>query len=239
MNDDINAPAAEPVPDLKPILLNILAIFFLLMSCFCSAYSGAIFLAPDSAINLMPPRPGGFFGPTLTRTSLYHFPPTWTPTLTAEPTQTRTPRPTEASNGLMPTITSIPSDTPEGMVTSPFMQEGNAPQYSASLKGCAKLYVGGYVYDSTRAPINNLYLHLTGSLQGTAVDQEMVTGSDPDYKDGGYEFTLDSTPVFSLHSLSLQLLDANRNVISEKVIFNTYEGCDKNLVTINFIQRAS
>jgi hypothetical protein len=238
MSTDFIAPAPEANTALKPILLNILAIFFLVISCICPVYAGVIFLAPNSAINPLPPRNAGSFGSTPTNTSIYNFPSTWTPTLTMEPTLTRTPRATAASDDLMPTISPIPSDTPEGAVLFPFMQEGVAPQYSASLKGCAKLYIGGYVYDTTRSPINNLYLHLSGSLQGNAIDQEMITGSDPDYKDGGFEFTLDSPPVFSLHSLSLELLDANRKVISDKIIFNTYEGCDKNLVMINFIQRA-
>jgi hypothetical protein len=31
-------------------------------------------------------------------------------------------------------------------------------------------------------------------------------------------------------------LDANKVPLSDKIVFNTYEGCDRNLVQINFVE---
>jgi hypothetical protein len=139
----------------------------------------------------------------------------------------------------MPTITPIPTTPVPGTIQYPFIQEGTAAQYSASLKGCNWLGIGGYVYDTSRAPINNLYIQLTGNLPGRKFDELQVTGTVPEYGPGGFEFTLGDRPILSINSLWLQLLDASRAAISDKIMFNTYEGCDRNMIQINFIQRPS
>jgi hypothetical protein len=232
------SPTGSDTP-LQPILMNILTIFFLVLSCLCPIGAVAIFIAPESAINPLPPRTPMPTGPTPTNTSIYSFPATWTQTPTREITSTRTPRPTAVPETQAPSLTPFPLSTAENGSTFPFIQEGSSADYTASLKGCAKLYVGGYVYDNTRAPINNLLVHLKGAINSFDIDLVHISGSDPDYKDGGFEFTIDNPPTLTIQKLSLQLLDANQTPLSDPITFNTYEGCDKNLVLVNFILRSN
>lgn len=241
MSLEFHPPSSEADAAYRPVLMNILALFFLILSCLCPLLATVIFIAPDSAVNLLPPRTAvpAYSGPTPTSTSVYDFPPTWTPTVSPKPSSTTTPRPTMTPETLMPTITSISATQTEDAGLFPFIQEGASPEYTTSPKGCARIYIGGYVYDTTRSPINNLSVHLVGTLGSQTIDLERVSGANTEYKDGGFEFELESAPVLSIQKITIELLDANRTPISDKIVFNTYEGCDKSLILINFIQKAS
>jgi len=240
MNDELPMEGAGPGPSLSPILLNILAIFFLVLSCLCPGYSLVIFAAPDSPFNPLPP--GGFGRwtdtPTSTQTPVIYYPPTWTPTESLVPTAflTRTPGPAAT-----PTITLYydPNNPNPPTTVFPFSPESGSPTYTASPKGCGWMGIAGTVYDPNRAPLNNLLVHLQGGLSGGTFDVDQVTGSVRDDQDGEFEFTLADEPVLSYRSLSIQLLDADRNPLSDKIFFDTFPGCDKNLVTLNIIQSTS
>jgi hypothetical protein len=237
MNDELPVESSESGLSLRPILFNILSIFFLVLSCLCPAFSVLIFAAPNSALN--PLRPGGATPtvvlPTNTLTPIIDFPSTWTPTasLKAAATTTRTPARTSE-----PTSTLVynpnPQDTPKPFF--PFTVEGGNPTYSASPKGCSWLGVSGAAYDLSHAPLNNLLVRVYGTLSGSTIDMEQVTGSISDGKNGDFEFKLSDNPILSLNTLGIQLLDGNRSSISDKIVFNTYAGCDKNLITVIFVQ---
>ncbi len=237
MTDQLPMERPSALPALKPILFNILSIFFLGLSCLCPAFALMIFLAPDSALNPLPP--GGKFvaspTPTLTETPLIEFPPTWTPTVTLALTVSATHTPARTSG---PTDTSVyglnPQDTPKPFF--PFVVEGGNPTYSASPNGCSWLGVAGVVYDLSHNPLNNLLVQVQGKLSGKTIDMEQITGTASENKDGGFEFQLAGEPALSLNALRIQLLDGNRNSISDKITFNTYAACDKNLITVVFMQ---
>jgi hypothetical protein len=239
MNDELPVESYASGPALKPILFNILSIFFLGLACLCPALALMIFAAPDSALNPLPP--GGRFvatvtvTPTLTGTPLIEFPPTWTPTVTLEWTVPATRAPTQTSG---PTDTSVfnqnPQDTPKPFF--PFVVEGGNPTYSASPKGCSWLGVAGAVYDLSHNPLDNLLVIVQGKLSGKTIDMEQITGAASENKGGAFEFQLADQPVLSLNTLRIQLLDGTRNPISDKIIFNTYAACDKTLITVIFIQ---
>jgi hypothetical protein len=237
MNDDLSLESSASGPALKPILLNILSIFFLGLSCLCPAFSLLIFAAPDSGLNPLPPG-GRFFAtatPTFTETPLIAFPSTWTPTATPEWTLPATHAPAATSG---PTDTPVfnpnPQDTPKPFF--PFVVEGGNPTYSASPNGCTWLGVAGAVYDLAHNPLDNLIVQIQGKLSGEIIDLEQITGSVSDDLDGEFEFQLADQPALSLNTLWIQLLDGNRNPISDKIVFNTYAACDKNLITVVFIQ---
>jgi hypothetical protein len=232
MSGDFSMEGSSSSRSLRPIVLNILSIFFLILSCLCPGLSLAIFASPNSLFNPLPPRPAmtADIGPTATVTPLYELPPTWTPT--GSPTQTNTPQAVTAT--LRPTATINPGAT-EG-TTFPFVMEPGSPIYQPSPKGCAWLGVGGVVYDASHTPINNLFVDVGGKFLGQAIHMEMVTGPIHGSEGGEFEFQLADKPALSLNSLWLQLLDANRVPLSDKIVFNTYEGCDRNLVQINFSQ---
>jgi hypothetical protein len=237
MTDELPLDHPSALPALKPILFNILSIFFLGLSCLCPAFALMIFVAPDSALNPMPP--GGIFVATatvtMTETPLIEFPPTWTPTASLESTVPATRAPVQTSG---PTDTPVynlnPQDTPKPFF--PFIVEGGNPTYSESPKGCSWLGVAGVVYDLSHNPLNNLLVQIQGKLSGNSIDTQQITGTASGNKDGGFEFQLAGEPALSLNSLRIQLLDGNRNPISDKITFNTYAACDKNLITVVFIQ---
>jgi hypothetical protein len=64
----------------------------------------------------------------------------------------------------------------------------------------------------------------------------VVTGPIHTTGGGEFEFRLADKPTLSLNSLWIQVLDANKVPLSDKIVFNTYEGCDRNLVQINFVE---
>ena len=239
MSDETPMEYSDSSPALKPILFNILAAFFLVLSCLCPGFSIAIFAAPNSVLNPLPPggAGAGIVIPTSTQTPVIEFPPTWTPTVFVESTLTLTRTPSDSSRS---TATDTLSYDPNPGATQkpffPFIVEGGNPSYSASPKGCAWLGITGAVYDIAHSPLNNLLIRVQGKLSGNTIDMEQTTGSVRDDQEGEFEFGLADQPVLSLNALWIQLFDGNRNPISDKIVFNTYAGCDKNLITANFVQ---
>lgn len=216
----------------RSIVFNIFAIFFLILTCLCPGISLAIFASPNSAFNPLPPRTAtpAFIPPTATLTPLYELPPTWTPT--EIPSQTSTPEPVTAT--ISPTVNNNPGAT-KGAAFA-FMVEAGSPTYQPSPKGCAWLGVAGVVYDATHSPLNNLFVDVGGKFGDQTVQSEVVTGPIHTTAGGEFEFRLADKPTLSLNSLWIQLFDANKVPLSDKLVFNTYEGCDRNLVQINFVE---
>ena len=68
---------------------------------------------------------------------------------------------------------------------------------------------------------------------------EVVTGPINTTPGGEFEFRLSDKPALSLNSLWIQLLDGNKVPLSDKIVFNTYDGCDRNLVQLNFVEVGS
>jgi hypothetical protein len=237
MDDELPLESPASGPSLKPIIFNILTIFFIGLACLCPAFSLMIFAAPDSGLNPLPP--GGRIvltvAPTYTETLIIDFPPTWTPTGTPAFTEVIT-RTLAATSG--PTDTPVfnpnPQDTPQPFF--PFIVEGGNPTYSASPYGCTWLGVAGAVYDLSHNPLDNLIITITGQLSGKAIALEQITGSFSDEMQGEFEFQLANEPALSLNALRIQLFDGNRTPISDKIVFNTYAACDKNLITVVLIQ---
>ncbi len=237
MNDEVPMERTESAPALKSILFNILSIFFLVLTCLCPAFSLMIFAAPNSLLNPLPPGGSGaaVVLPTSTPTPIIDFPPTWTPTVTLGTPSTAT---LSQAGDATPTDTSVynlnPQDTPKPFF--PFVVEGGNPTYSASPKGCTWMGVAGTVFDLSHTPLDNLFVQLHGTLSGKTIDMEQVTGSLGGDRKGAFELRLADKPVLSLNAFWILLLDGNRTPISDKIVFNTYAGCDKNLITVNFTQ---
>jgi hypothetical protein len=239
MDEDIPIESSEPSTPLRPILFNILALFFLVLSCLCPGFSVLVFASPNSPLNPLPP--GGFGRwspiPTSTQTPLIYYPPTWTPTPSVERTvpPTRTPAP------VTPTYTLYyDPDNPNPQPTQGpfylFVPQTGHPEYSPSPMGCAWTGITGTVFNAAELPVNNLLVLVQGTFAGLDVEVEQVTGSLGEDRRGEYEIVLGDEPAESINDLSIVLLDGNRTQLSKKILFNTYVGCDKNLVTLNFVQ---
>jgi hypothetical protein len=68
------------------------------------------------------------------------------------------------------------------------------------------------------------------------VDNLVMTGLAPQYGLGGFEFTLADKPVASNGTLWIQLLDQQNLALSDRVYFDTFDDCQKNLIIIYFNQ---
>ena len=179
--------------------------------------------------------------PTITITSTV-FPPTWTPTLTPLPTITSTRRPTSVLPTRTPinltpaTVTFTPTDRPN----MPFVILGTTVAVASTIthpgSDCKWMGVGGQALDMQDAPIVGTTIELGGWLGYDSVDMLSLTGTALQYGTAGYEFTLSDHPVASQETLWVQLLDQALLPLSNRVFFNTYEDCQKNLILITFKQ---
>ncbi len=169
------------------------------------------------------------------------------PTATSElglvPTETLMPTATEQgtySNGTpVPEVTPVPpTETPFSGYYAFVLQNINTIE-SSLLKpnsGCNWVGVAGQVFDLQRRPVMGVRVWLRGTYNGKRVDLLSLTLESSPYGPSGFEFTLGDTPLNSTGQLSIQLLDQANIPISERVYFDTYEDCQKNLIIINFNQ---
>ncbi len=98
--------------------------------------------------------------------------------------------------------------------------------------------VGGQVLDANGAPVVGLMIRLGGTLPGVNLPANFITltGVALNYGRSGYEFKLADKPIASTRALWLQLLNQSSGPLSEKVYFDTYNSCEKNLIIIDFKQ---
>jgi len=97
--------------------------------------------------------------------------------------------------------------------------------------------VAGQVFDLSGAPISGQQVRIGGFLGGKTVELLTLTGLTNAYGTAGfYEFNLGEKPVASKGSLWVQLIDQAGLTMSDKIFFDTYDSCDKNLIFINFKQ---
>jgi hypothetical protein len=204
--------------------------------------------------------------PTATVTPRSILPATWTPLPTLAPSETSTQVPTDtpapsatpggaATNAAgAPTDAAAPSATAFSLATPteatssggargmPFDVSPGTPLSTSSAAfhpeaGCDWLGVAGQVHDLTGAPISGQQVRIGGFLGGKSIDNPTLTGLTSAYgTDGFYEFYLGEELIASNGSLWVQLIDQAGLAMSEKIFFDTYDSCDKNLTLINFRQ---
>lgn len=161
-----------------------------------------------------------------------------TPTEVILPTATQQGTFTEGTP--VPEITAIsPTETPfSGYYAFALQNDINAIQ-STLFKpnyGCNWIGVAGQVFDLQGRPVMGVRVWLRGTYNGKRVDLLSLTLESSPYGPSGFEFTLGDTPLNSSGKLSIQLLDQANIPISERVYFDTFEDCQKNLILINFKQ---
>ena len=183
--------------------------------------------------------------PTFTSTPRSVLPATWTPPPTLVPTGTSTPMPTDTP---APTETPFSLFTPtatatlEGARGMPFDVSPGTPVGTSSLAfhpevGCDWMGVAGQVFDLSGAPVSGQQVRIGGFLGSQPVSMLTLTGLTNAYGTAGfYEFKLADKPAASNGSLWVQLLDQAGLAMSDKIFFDTYDSCDKNLIFVNFKQ---
>ncbi len=236
----------RPLPKIMSFVWNVLTIFALLGVVGVVTVFAFIFDNPDTPLNPFRPQslPAPMVMPTSTSTPRSVLPPTWTPeptlppTDTPVPTLTFTPPPSETPFSLFTPTETTP---PEGARGAPFEVAPESPIATSAAafhsEGCDWLGVAGQVYDLTGAPISGQQVRIGGFLGTRPVDMFTLTGLSGAYNTSGFfEFYLGEVPTATNGSLWVQLLDQAGIAMSDKVFFQTYDTCDKNLILINFKQ---
>jgi hypothetical protein len=236
------------------IIWNILTVLVLLAIAGLVLYFVFIYYYPNSPLNTYPPptQAVAIVLPTnppptvtvvpFTRTPVRIASVTRTPTLTKTVTLTLTPSNTPVTPTLTPTITETLTpeitDTTRPYSPFPFMLQGPPASRPGSdfSHTCDWMGVAGHVVDMQDRPATGITVQLVGSLNKLYVEQTSLTGTALAYGPSGYEFTLTNTPVGTAKSLSVYLLDQAGLQLSEKVTFDTFADCSKNLILINFKQ---
>lgn len=200
---------------------NCASILFFFAALAAAAFFVLLFLNPQSEFNPFPP-PDATAQPSATATLLVSETPTPTPTATLEP----------------PTATSTP-DEPGGFFG---IQEGSPAALDSTVfhpeLACNFMGVAGQAFGLDSAPIADLRVQITGTLNGEAVDKTGLTGAATQYGSGQYyEVQLAATPIASDNTLQIVLLDAVGQPISAAFTFSTTASCQENLLLINFSEQ--
>lgn len=234
-------------------LWNLLTVLLVFATIALLVYDALIFINPSSFLNPFPPEqiPEAVLLPTATPT-VKMLPATWTPTSTLTPSVTPTPIPATATNTpyilsggtitatLAPSVGDLTSTPTVNRAGMPF-ELRNKPDTIASTiihpdLACKWTGVGGQVFDLQGAPMVGVTIQMGGSLGGSQVTLLSLTGTAIQYGPAGYEFSLGDKPIASNKTLWVQLMDQAGLPLSEKVNFETFADCSKNLVLINFKQ---
>ncbi|OGO29959.1 MAG: hypothetical protein A2136_04645 [Chloroflexi bacterium RBG_16_54_11] len=228
------------------LVWNVLTILVLVTTlCVISVFL-LIFVDPNSSLNPFPPSTlyPTLVPPTATVTPRITMVPSWTPTeanpgLVAYQQASQTPISTNT-----PGVTSMDIEpavaTPAGGFA--FITQQSSPSQIAWTTfhpdaGCEWTGIAGQATSLNGEAVRGLFVQLGGSLPGTeSIDKLTMTGLADEYGPGGFEFILASSLVATNGTLWIQLLDQQNLPISDRVYFETFNDCEKNLVIIYFDQ---
>ena len=225
---------------------NVLTILVLVTLLCVVSFFVLIFINPNSGLNPFPPPT---FNPaeataTVTVTPRFTLVPSWTPTngliqITDTPSPSNTPMATQSVVENPTLITPTLAGNTDNFAFE--LQQGS-PSAIAGTEfhpeaGCNWSGIAGQATSLNGEAVKGLFVQLGGSMPGVAsMDQLIMTGLAPQYGLGGFEFTLADKPVASEGTLWIQLLDQQNLPLSDRIYFNTYDDCQKNLIIIYFTQ---
>jgi len=205
-----------------------------------------IFINPNSSLNPFPPptlNPADATA-TITVTPLFTLIPSWTPTsgliqITDTPSPSNTPMVTLSIVENPPSITPTIAGNTDNFAFE--LQQGSPSAIAGTdfhpEAGCNWSGVAGQATSLNGEAVRGLFVQLGGSMPGvTSMDSSIMTGLAPQYGLGGFEFTLADKLVASEGTLWIQLLDQQNLPLSDRIYFNTYADCKKNLIIIYFTQ---
>jgi len=240
MNDDFDFDGKPARPQGRPMQMwDMLSILVLILTACIGAYFVYIFITPNSPFNILPPGGRGPQAPTVTTTPL-GLQATWTASPTVELTPSDTPRPTFTPfftntpfSLVPPTKTAKPTSTPK----APF-SAGTPTQVESTLihpdLACNWAGIGGTVVDANNSPVIGTVVVLRGTLNGSTIEQQTVSGINKEYGPSGFEFVIGNAPIVSDKTLYVQMVDQQNIPLSDPVQISTSTDCSKNLVMVRF-----
>jgi len=239
MSDDFNFDGKQTQTSGGSMQLwDILSILVLIITACIAVYFVFIFLNPASSFNILPPGGRAAQLPTQTATPI-QLAATWTASPTLELTPSDTPRPTFTPfftntpfSLVPPTKTPKPTSTPKAPFSASTQQVESTvihPDLACNWAG-----IGGTVVDVRGSHVVGTVVVLRGTLNGTTMEQQTVSGINKEYGPSGFEFVLGNAPVESRNTLYVQLVDLQNIPLSDKVFISTSADCTKNLVIVRF-----
>ncbi|MBK9925646.1 MAG: hypothetical protein IPP66_10175 [Anaerolineales bacterium] len=222
---------------------DILSIIVLILTACIVGYFVLIYFNEDSKLNILPPS-GGLLSPKIPTATPAPatLVPTWTASPTLEMTATRTPVPTwtplftDTPFSLVPpTRTPKPTNTPKalfGVTVKAIPSTIFYPELACSYFG-----VGGEAVDVKNGPYKFGIIKVGGTLNGQTIDPTKyttVTGVATKFGQAGFEIVFAMPPTNSNKTLWIQMFDVSDIPQSDRIYFNTYSDCEKNLIQVRF-----
>ncbi len=131
--------------------------------------------------------------------------------------------------------------TPEPTLESPLLfvvQEGN-PAYMANFAnptmGGEWMGIAGQVFDEDGTEMIDLVIVAGSTLDPDGTEISSQTGTALSYGPGGFEIQLTDAPQDTSQTFWIEVRDQDGTVYSERIFFDTFADCGKNLIIINFI----
>ncbi|MBG0770921.1 MAG: hypothetical protein H0S82_04390, partial [Anaerolineaceae bacterium] len=135
------------------------------------------------------------------------------------------------------TLAPTPEPTATPDPTPYVLQDGN-PLYLANFvhtsAGCDWLGVAGQVFDANGEPIPDLFIVAGQDSVSESNQWAARTGLSINYGPGGYEIQLSNQSTATTQDYWVQVVNQSGAVLSDRVYFDTFEDCTRNLVLINF-----
>ncbi len=242
----------RPGLNIITLILNVLTVLVLLgVLCVATVFVN-IFFVPQTVLNPFPPPTlePTLAPPTETPFARQRLPPTNTPvppTETPIPSETPTPEPSLTPSAtptrfVLVSMTPVPVTEELDMSGVAFdLKDGSPialPNFAHLADGCNWMGVAGHVYTLNGEVVDQgVTIQLGGFLAGTNIELLSVTGfATQFYGPGGFEFVLADRPIATTNTLYLQLLDQAGLPLSDKIFFDTYEDCERNLILVDFQQ---
>lgn len=225
---------------------NVLTILVLMATIGIVLIFVMIYFNPYSNLNPFPPATFNPSFATVTSTVVPRFTlvPSWTPTnviiqATGTPEPTNTPVAitslVDDTSSITPTI-SIAGDDYAFVVQQGSPAAIDGAQFHPN-GGCDWSGVAGQATSMNGEAVKGLFVQLGGAIpEAEGMDNLTMTGLAPQYGQGGFEITLSNTLVATRRTLWVQLLDQQNLPLSDRIYFDTFDDCTKNLVIIYFNQ---
>ena len=245
--DYIDPDDERGAPDRSGIVWNVLTFLVLFITLAIVILVVTVFINPNTFFNPFPPPtlPVRMMLDTATPTPVNVLPPTWTPVIQSSSTPTEIPEATLTPEAIEDEQ-GIVEEGEEIEITGdmPVVLHDGSPQYIPSTSfhpdlGCNWLGVAGQVIDINGAPVLGLIIEVGGLLDGKRVGNPTLlqaTGLATAYGDAGFEVKLADEPIASEGTVWIQVLDQAGLPLSQKIEFDTYQDCERNLVVIYFKQ---
>lgn len=162
---------------------------------------------------------------------------------TPQPTQTQVPATATSETVETEEATATPEEpTPEPTLetTEQYIVQEGTPTYLSNFanpdEGCDWMGVAGQVFDEEGNEVLDLVIVVGSTLEEIAGELSSQTGTALSYGPGGYEIKLTDTSLDTSETFWIEVRNTYGSTLSERIYFDTFADCEKNLILINFVQ---